>query len=306
LGFYLGIDAGGTKADYALADETRVLARVRSATIKRMRADASATEAALAEALAKLTAESGVSMQAVARTCIGTAGEKVPLVVHWLREQLAARVAGELILLGDVEIALDAAFPGAAGVLVLAGTGSNIAGRSEAGELIGAGGWGPALADQGSGHRIGLNALRAAFLAVDRQQPTQLLDAVRAFWDLASIEELIAFANRVPAPDFSRLTPLVVSCAEQGDAVASGVLAVEAEDLASLAALVIERLRRAAPDPGWTPPVAFTGSILEKVRPMREGVAAALQRRFGAVPILPGVVDPIDGALWRARGGVKS
>ncbi len=39
-------------------------------------------------------------------------------------------MSGELILLGDVEIALDAAFHGGAGVLVLAGTGSNVAGRT--------------------------------------------------------------------------------------------------------------------------------------------------------------------------------
>ena len=38
--FYLAIDAGGTKTDYLLADETRELARVRSATIKRLRVDA--------------------------------------------------------------------------------------------------------------------------------------------------------------------------------------------------------------------------------------------------------------------------
>ena len=67
-------------------------------------------------------------MASVTRTCIGTAGENVPLVKDWLRESITARVGGELLILGDVEIALDAAFPGRAGVLVLAGTGSNVVG----------------------------------------------------------------------------------------------------------------------------------------------------------------------------------
>src|ERR1022692_2933365 len=53
---------------------------------------------------------------------IGTAGNTVPLVTDWLRDSFAARVSGELILLGDVEIALDAAFHGGPGVFVLAGT----------------------------------------------------------------------------------------------------------------------------------------------------------------------------------------
>jgi glucosamine kinase len=74
-----------------------------------------------------LTKASGVPMSAVLRTCIGTAGETVPLVADWLRHTVAERVGGGLLLLGDVEIALDAAFRGGPGVLILAGTGSNAA-----------------------------------------------------------------------------------------------------------------------------------------------------------------------------------
>ena len=40
MNFFLALDAGGTKTDYVLADETRELARVRTGTIKRMRVDA--------------------------------------------------------------------------------------------------------------------------------------------------------------------------------------------------------------------------------------------------------------------------
>ena len=34
---FLALDAGGTKTDYVLVDETRELARARTGTIKRMR-----------------------------------------------------------------------------------------------------------------------------------------------------------------------------------------------------------------------------------------------------------------------------
>ena len=40
MSFFLALDAGGTKTDYVLADETRELERVRTGTIKRMRTDA--------------------------------------------------------------------------------------------------------------------------------------------------------------------------------------------------------------------------------------------------------------------------
>jgi glucosamine kinase len=303
MSFFLALDAGGTKTDYVLADETRELARVRTGTIKRMRTDAATATKNLEQALAELFARTGVSMQSVTRTCVGTAGETVSLVSDWLRDAITARVAGELLVLGDVEIALDAAFPGQAGVLVLAGTGSNVAGRTAAGELNSAGGWGPALADQGSGHKIGLEGLRAIFMAKDEGRSTLLLEAVLEFWQLDSLEALVGYANMLPAPDFSQLTELVLRCSELGDEVAAAVLHKEGEDLAYLARLVIRRLQAASGKQDWVPPIAFAGSIMEKVLPVRRALIAAVQREFPDVHTLDGVVDPIAGAVWRARMG---
>jgi glucosamine kinase len=303
MSFFLAVDAGGTKTDYLLADETKELARVRSGTIKRMRADDATATANLEESLAELTSISGIAMSAIARTCIGTAGETVLLVTDWLRKSFGERVSGEMILLGDVEIALDAAFPGHPGVLALAGTGSNVAGRNASGTLTSAGGWGPALADQGSGHKIGQRALRAIFLAHDEGHETQMLSAVFDFWQLKTLDEIVAFANQVPSPDFSRLTHLVLRCAEAGDTIATAVLEGEGEDLAYLVRLVMRRLRATSSDSSWIPPVAFAGSIMEKVAPVRRSLIAALEREFPGVHTVDGVVDPIAGALWRARAG---
>jgi len=303
MSFFLAVDAGGTKTDYLLADGTRVLARVQTGTIKRMRTNASTAVDNLDSALSQLSASTGISMSQVTCTCIGTAGESVPLVAEWLRESFHDRVAGELVLLGDVEIALDAAFPGAPGIVVIAGTGSNVAGRTASGQLTGAGGWGPALADQGSGHKIGVEALRALFLARDEGRSTLLLPAVLSFWELTSWDQIVDYANRLPAPDFSRLTAPVLDCANQGDAVAMAVLQREGEDLAYLARLVMRRLLLEAKDSSWVPSLAFAGSIMEKVAPVREALIAAVQREFPTVVTIDGVVDPIIGALWRARSG---
>jgi glucosamine kinase len=301
MSFFLAIDAGGTKTDYVLADQTRELARVRTGTIKRMRTDAETAAFNLDSGLRQLTALSGVTMESITRTCIGTAGERVPLVADWLRGAMAARVSGELLLLGDVEIALDAAFPAEAGVLVLAGTGSNVAGRLGHGDLISAGGWGPAMADQGSGQKIGLEGLRAAFLAKDEGRSTSLLEDVMDFWHLSSLDLLIEYANSIPPPDFSRLTELVVQAAEMGDEVAAEVLGREGESLAYLARLVMRRLRHMADNREWVPPIAFAGSVLEKVPPVRRALITAVKREFGQVRILATIVDPVAGAVWRAR-----
>ena len=301
MSFFLAMDAGGTKTDYVLADETRELVRVRTGTIKRMRTDSQTATQNLNSALSQITSQSGVSMHSIARTCVGTAGEGVPLVADWLRHALTSRVSGDLLLLGDVEIALDAAFPGQAGVLVLAGTGSNVAGRMKDGTLTTAGGWGPALADQGSGYKIGLEGLRAIFLARDEGRPTQLFQDVLEFWKLPTINLLVEYANSIPSPDYSSLTELVLRAAEAGDEVAAEVLQREGESLAYLVKIVMKKLHAASDDPDWVAPIAFAGSIMEKVTPVREALIASIKREFSTVRVLAGVVDPLAGALWRAR-----
>ncbi len=301
MAYFLAVDAGGTKTDYALADESRILARVRTGTIKRMRTDAATAVVHLESALSRLYAQSGVAMHEICSTCIGTAGETVPLVTDWLRSEFSSRVGGKLLLVGDVEIALDAAFPGGSGVLVLAGTGSNVAGRSPRGVLLNTGGYGPALSDQGSGHRIGLEALRASFLARDEGRPTRLLDAILDHWKLSSLDLLIEFANATPAPDFSGLTHVVLRCAEQKDEVAAAVLERQGEDLGYLVRLIIRRLQTLSADPSFQPRLAFAGSIMQRVLPVRTALLSAVQREFPGVAAMEGVVDPIEGAIWRAR-----
>jgi N-acetylglucosamine kinase-like BadF-type ATPase len=301
---FLGVDAGGTRTEFVLGDESRELARVSTGTIKRMKVDAATAEATLHSALRQLTAATGIPPHSITRCCIGTAGETVPLVVNWLREAFARHVGGELVIVGDVAIALDSAFHGGRGVLVLAGTGSQVAGRAATGAIVTAGGWGPALSDQGSGHFIGLEALRRGFLAIDRQRPTQLLESARTYWNLQGIPELVEFANSNPAPEFSRLAPLVVAAADQGDAVAQEVLAQGGADLAMLAGLVIEHLRRLespSASPFAIPAVAVAGSILRQVTRVRCALVAGLQAAWPGIEILETPADPPAGALWRAR-----
>ena len=307
--YYLGVDAGGTKTEFLLGDEATELARVKAGTIKRMEASEETTASNLAGALSELSAITGISMQSISRCCIGTAGETVPLVVDWLRAAFGEMVGGELILIGDVEIALDASFFGKRGV-ALSGTGSNVAGRASNGKIVTAGGWGPAMADQGSGHFIGLEALRRGFLAIDQRRTTALLECVRAHWNLGSLGELIEFANANPAPDFSRLVPLIVRLAEQGDPIAREVLESAGAGLAYLVSLVIENIRSSEAELDefaethsqfQVPNIAVAGSIMKHVPMVREAMTMSLQRWHPGLAFLTSPADPCVGALWNAR-----
>jgi glucosamine kinase len=305
MSLYLAIDAGGTKAEYVLADESRVLSTTRAGTIKRMRVSAEAAASNLRMALAELESQSARSLTEVDVTCIGTAGDTVPLVTNWLQQELGSRVGGRLLLLGDVEIALDAAFPNSHGVLILAGTGSNVRGRAPNGLMVGAGGHGPMLADQGSGHRIGQMALREIFRALDEERETSLLPAVVAHWKLEDAEALIAYANTCDLKEFAALTPLVLASAQAGDTVALNLLVAQGEELAQLALLTHRKLERIEGKP-IAPRFALAGSVLEHVTPLRDAVIAALHAHFGEVEIHTTPAAPVFGALMRARQLDKS
>ena len=302
MSYFLAVDAGGSKTEFLLANEDRELQRVVSGSVKRL--NASETEAALQldDALNRLAQLTGISMNQISRTCIGTSGNTVPLVVDWLQENFSRRVSGSLLILGDVEIALDAAFPGERGVLVLAGTGSNVAGRGRDGKIITAGGWGPMLADQCAGFWIGLEGLRRGFLAMDEDRPSKLLEKARELWGLPTVASLIEFANSEPRPLFSEFAPLVVDCADLGDEVACEILDRGAADLTYLAELVIDRVLRSEHSQLPPPAIATAGSILGKVRRIRETVVSRLQNRYATLQFVE-PADPVRGALYRARIG---
>lgn len=302
--YYLAVDAGGTKTEFLLAEDDRELGRAVTGTIKRVNADAETASRNLRQALAELERTTGVPMSNVTRTCLGTSGNTVPLVTDWLREGFALHVSGPLLLVGDVEIALDAAFFGGRGVLALAGTGSNVAARAVNSQIMTAGGWGPILADQGAGHWIGIEGLRRGFLARDQGRPTELLEAARHLWNLPTVDALIEFANTQPPPRYgSQFAREVVSLADGGDPVAQEILEQGGQDLADLVHLLIERMRAMEGDAFTVPAVAFAGSILAHVDRERASLERALRSRYPGIPIVEQPVDPIRGALWRAMRG---
>lgn len=302
--YFLAVDAGGSKTEFLLAEEERELQRVLTGTIKRVNVDEEDARKNLDDALAELEQKTGVRMKQVTRTCLGTSGDTVPLVTGWLRKSFQERVGGSLLLVGDVAIALDAAFADGRGVLALAGTGSNVAARDRNGKIMTAGGWGPVLADQGSGHWIGVEALRRGFLARDEQRPTQLLEAARKLWRLPTVDSLIEFANAQPTPRYaSQFAPEVVACAAQGDAMAIEILDRGGSDLAYLVELLIERMRITEAGDFQAPTVAFAGSILANVERVRRSLQQSLRRRYPEIRFLEEPVDPVRGALWHAVRG---
>jgi N-acetylglucosamine kinase-like BadF-type ATPase len=304
MGLFLAIDAGGTKTQCLLADEARVLARSSAGTVKLMRVGEQVATARLRGLLEEVAAKAGVSLHEVTRTCFGLAGVSSGAVRGWAERAMRELAGGSTEVCGDEEIALEAAFRGGPGIVVLAGTGSNAIGRGVDGRLVGAGGWGPVLGDEGSGFWIGLRAIRLALNSRDRtgpdQAPSPLLAEIMREWGMSSLGELVAVANRRggpegAAPDFAALAPLVARCAEQGDTLAISTLQVAGVELAELVRVLVQRLETSEIE------VAYTGSVLQRIVQVREAMAERLRFSAPRATVREGAVDPLEGALWRAR-----
>lgn len=132
------------------------------------------------------------------------------------------------------------------GLLLLAGTGSFVNGRARDGRRLTVGGAGPVIGDDGSGHDIGILAMKQACLA--EQLPprhTPLADAVKEYlgasarWDIVRIFHQANPGRR----KIAGLAPIVCEHAERGDPAALWVLDTAAAKLTWLAAEVVAALR---------------------------------------------------------------
>jgi glucosamine kinase len=253
--------------------------------------------------LVEVSQAAGVSLSDVTQTCIGIAGHVIPAVRQWAEREIGDAVGGDLLLAGDQEIALDGAFHGGPGILIIAGTGSNVLGRAADGTMYSAGGWGPALGDEGSGFWIGHEALRAGFWARDHGIASTLLTEIGQFWDTKSIGEIVEIANARPGPDFPALAPLVARCADAGDELAVAVLERAGVELAEQVALVSLKMKESGDRHNVE--AAYTGSVLEHISLVRSAMVAALKISSPSVKVIEGAVDSLEGALWRAREAGK-
>jgi N-acetylglucosamine kinase-like BadF-type ATPase len=298
MSLVLGIDGGGTRTRASIVDGNQVLAYAENGSIKQLRVGAAAAEENLRALLAEVYKQAGVK-SLYAASC-GMASSTMPGIVEWVTAVFRDFSIERSEVVGDEVIALDAAFQGGPGILQIAGTGSNTIGRAADGSRETAGGWSSRLGDEGSGYWIGVNALRRALHAHDREEPTQILAKVGQIWSTHNLEELINVGDGTPGPDFAALAPAIDELARAGDSVAIAVLRQAAADLIDFVLLVRAKLRRKHQIAGEVP-VAWTGSVIEKIALVRESFFAGLKAAAPEMPVFEQATVSLDGALWRAK-----
>jgi glucosamine kinase len=300
---FLGIDGGGSKTSCVIGDEVSVLGAGMAAGSNVVRLGERYARESLGSAIRQACAEANINPARIERTCVGIAGAARPEIAGVVRKLLTDFVSGEIEVVGDMVIAMEAAFSSGPGVIVIAGTGSIAYGRNSKGQTARAGGWGFTISDEGSGHWIGRTAVAAVMRAHDElgaEAPNTLLESIMRFWGASTLDQLVVTANA--APDFAILLPAVLSAADAGDAEARTVLIQAGAELAALAKIVINRLFADA----VTVPVAVSGGVFCNCARVRQVFYDHLSAQYPRVLPNANVADPAIGALELARKCRKS
>ena len=214
-----------------------------------------------------------------------------PCLRKWLFE---CGYRGALSIVGDQEAALWGAV-GQTGTVLVSGTGSICFGRNKFGQTARCGGYGHLVDDEGSGYALGRDILSAVLRAGDRRAPaTRLTELVRS---KEGWKDTAAMMRQLYDPDFDKgkiamLAPLLLDAGN--DAVAEAIMRKAALELALLAATVIQRLNLDCER------IAFTGSVLTHMQPLRKAVEASLLNAFPGLRGFEPLTDAATGAAQMA------
>jgi N-acetylglucosamine kinase-like BadF-type ATPase len=297
--FVLGVDGGGSKTHAVVADATGEVLGIS------VRGPSNWEEIGLARAAdtlervvtAALT-DAGLAAGDLSASVFGVAG------VDWDSDQVRLgniltplRLGGAREIVNDAQVALRAGTRRPWGVVVVAGTGTVVAGRNQHGRTFRTLGLGPYFGDYGGGSDISESAILAVSEAYLGKGPaTALAEVLCAHARVRSVPELLELIAR-EQDDLPYIAQEVVEVAESGDEVARSIVKHAGRELGRNAALVASRLDMA--DTSFE--LVLAGGMFQAAGAMLTDplLAVAREGMAGATPVHLSV-PPVMGALAMA------
>ncbi len=287
----LGVDGGGTKTRAVVAVAGgRVLGEGIAGPSNPLRVGIGHAASAIREAVDMACTGAAVRRVDIEAAEIGLAGVRREDIRERMREMLSGLGFGALEIVTDADIALFGVTGGAAGVVLIAGTGSICCGVNARGKRMFAGGWGPVAGDEGSGSWIARRGLQAATKSWDgRGAPTQLVKAACAYFNVTSFNDLSTaiYAPNMTNDRIAGFAREVSAAAKKRDAVARHIIAAAGQELGQAAATVVRALRMEQ----MSFQVGYVGGVFAAadflLASLREEVARVAPQAFVAPPEFP-------------------
>ncbi len=292
--YFLGIDGGGTKTSFALANHSgKILRTLHSDGCNPIDIGIDAAKKILQDGIYKIT--DGIALSSVVMYA-GIAGGSSPQLRLALSDFFATLGFCAYDNGSDNNNIIAAGIGQRDGISIITGTGI-FATAQKAGERIRVAGWGYLLDNGGSGYNVGRDGLNAYYCALDGSGPETALTAAIEAHTGRTPQDLLSDIYSGGKRKVASFAPLVYKVARTGDAVAAGIVERNMQCIAH----VLETGGRQFTE---TPiPVMFAGGLSKE-----EGFLDAVRKhlhepdRF-ALSLLP--CEPVEGAVRLAMQNWK-
>ncbi|WP_202213214.1 N-acetylmuramic acid 6-phosphate etherase [Methylacidimicrobium sp. AP8] len=289
MGTILGIEGGGTKTTWAVLDSTGTVCARGTAGPGNV---SLLPDEEIRKLLAGIRSAVGGGIEAIGAAF---AGCHLPVQRQRLAGMLQALwpTALRIAVAEDTYSAFAGAFGSGDGIIVIAGTGSNVLGRRD-GRTLRVGGWGHILGDPGSGYDLAHTGLWRVYDAFDATgSVVPLGEAFLQRTGQNSLEELFVHLLRDPSKDrIAALAPCVLEKAAAGDPLAADIARSRAGLLAEQVRYVTQRL-------GYPEPrVALVGGLFEHSEAYVALFSGEVRSRVAVREIF---VSRVPGAVGAAR-----
>jgi N-acetylglucosamine kinase-like BadF-type ATPase len=288
-GAVVGVDGGGTKTEAVILDaDLSVLGQGKAGPSNPLRVGIASAAASIREAIDRACEVAQLRRSDLIAAEIGLAGARRKELSARMREALLSLGIGDIVVVGDSDIALYGATEGEPGLIIIAGTGSICCGINARGKTHIAGGWGPVAGDEGAGAWIARRGLRAIAHAVDGRGPSTSITAAGCAYFHVSDPIDLSTAIYQPTITNERLAGFakyVIKAAKARDRVACEILTEGGRELGLAASAVIRTLKLE----GETFQVGYVGGIFDAagelvLGPLREELAQIAAKAYLAPP----------------------
>src|SRR3989344_1870755 len=302
--YILGVDAGSTKTDAAIADETgKIIGRGNSGPANIHQPDSKKN---LKKAIDNALADAGIKAGKFASACFGVAGTDTPKSLKKAKDLVSKIISAEnLQVYNDTMLVRPACSDKKYGISVVAGTGSNFYGIDSKGREERVGGLDYLLADEGSAYRIGQQGMNAAVKSYDtRGEKTMIENLLLEKFKVKSIRELanVVYDKNFGKYEIASIAQVVDYAYSQGDAVAKSILSEAAYEIALAINTLITKLELEKEDPSkWD--IVATGGEFMSPYPFEEKVREKILANKNNFMVCK--TEPVDGAIKLALEGIK-
>jgi N-acetylglucosamine kinase-like BadF-type ATPase len=295
----IGIDGGGTRTRAILKRGDEILSQTTAGTTRVGSVGVGESCERLLTIITDLCDQAELDTSEVDIVVAGLAGvwldEEKQRSTHLLKTLARTQniSLSDVIITSDAEIAVEGAFGGNNGIVLIVGTGSIAIGKIGKDKFVRCGGWGIELDDEGSGAWIGREGLTAVVRALDgRGKPTMLTNMLADFNPLIDINNprtiVKAYAERTF--EYQMLTPTVMRCAELGDEVCMDIINRSSLHLVELLNALFRYFKSKQVD------VALLGGIVESKSLLGRMLESEI-RKDKRYRIVKPLGTPLDGAI---------